>query len=78
MKNLTKLFCHFKNTRYICTVHARNKFFDLCRCGFFIGTSIGYHSDGYYTERSVIVPCRTEKGSLSSFNTLIFRSCKEQ
>jgi hypothetical protein len=46
---------------------------------FFIATNtainaaiIGYHSDSYYTERSVIVPCRTEKGSLSSFKYFNF------
>ena len=48
---------------------------------FFIATNtalnaanLGYHSIGYCTAKSVIVPDRTEKGSLSSFYTFIFHS----
>ena len=55
------------------TSKAKTIFLTYLRVVFFISTSIavdaantGYHSNGYYTERSVIVFAETEKGSLSS------------
>jgi hypothetical protein len=67
----------FEGTRNSCIFAAlkpRVIFLTCLGVVFFIATNTakaensGYHSNGYYTDRSVIVSCMTEKGSLSSFN----------
>ena len=65
LKNITTFVAFLQGTKFLtfaCVV-------------FFISTNTALNaveiglsiSDGYYAERSVIVPCRTEKDSLSSF-----------
>ena len=70
-----------KNKVFIfATSKQRTNFLTLVSVVFFIATwtaakaeNHGYHSNSYYTTRSVIVLCKTEKGSLSSFlNTYNF------
>ena len=72
-------FCMMKNYSTFAAFLQGTNFLTFVCVVFFIATNtalnaaiIGYHSDSYYTERSVIVPCRTEKGSLSSFKYFNF------
>ena len=66
-----------KQSRTFAPFFGRNKYLTFICAVFFIAISLGYHSNGYCAEKSVIVPSRTEKGSLSSFNTLSFSSFME-
>ena len=75
----SKMFAHLKTYINFAAVFAKHSFFGLIVCGIFISTNIavyavntGYHSDGYYTERSVIVFGDTERVASSFLNFINF------
>jgi len=76
MKKTTKIFASLKSCCNFVAFFGRNKFMNLLCVVFFITTSqvenLGYYSSGYYTERSVIVPSRTEKVAFLNLNTFNF------
>ena len=68
------MFADMKKCCIFAVFYDRNSFLTLLGVVFFIATNlavkaanIGYHSNGYYTERSVIVSCMTERVAFPVF-----------